>query len=63
MDAGMDEAPGKGVLYMISPSSSMAAGSKGGQGRERRGRDKCMGEGCPAALPTGVILSAVHRPV
>ena len=28
-DAGVDEAPGRGVLYMISPSSSMAAGLEG----------------------------------
>jgi len=28
-DAGVDEAPGSGVLYMISPSSSMAGGVEG----------------------------------
>lgn len=32
-DAGVDEAPGRGVLYMISPSSSMAAGLEGREGK------------------------------
>jgi len=36
--ADMAEAPGRGVLYMISPSSSMAAGSMG-QERGRAGNE------------------------
>jgi len=43
---GMVEAPGRGVLYMISPSSSMAAGCMGqerGKGRGESGRDQFIG--------------------
>ena len=32
-DAGVDEAPGRGVLCLVSPSSFMAAGLRGRGGK------------------------------